>query len=443
MNKVSTISHFTPGRRLFWMKATTLLACILIGVSFLAGTAEANLVSNSGFETGALSPWTSFGTVTVVNTNAHSGTFAAKISGRGAPEQVVTGLTPNLSYTVTGWAKVGTAGDSICIGAKEYNGTSDQVQQCITVTNYAQGTTFFTTGAANTSAKIFCYHSAGGQKIAYCDDFSLVATGSQPTATPTPVGPTPTPTATSALGPQPIGIPGSWILKFADEFNGTSLNTADWWPNWVNATSPTDITAPVNTDEAAAYDPAQVTLSGGNLNLTIISNPITIGNKTYPYRSGMINTEGNHALNNPMHQFTFGAFEARINLPASGGLIANWPAFWTDGQNWPADGEMDIMEGLGGSACYNFHSRHSPPGGCPSGNYTGWHTFASNWQSGRVDYYYDGVLVGSQTSGITSSPMYLILNYAGCVTADLNKTCWGGPVLVPATMQVDYIRVWQ
>jgi len=423
-------------RRLTLVLLPVLLVSLALLTFYAPPIQAANLVLNPGFETGALSPWTSFGTVVIVNTNAHSGTFAAKITGRGAPEQVVTGLSSNTAYTLTGWAKVGTASDSICVGAKEYDGTSNQVTQCITVTSYLQGSVAFTTGATNTSAKVFCYHSAGGNKIAYCDDFTLTATSQIPTATSTPNGPTPTPTATSASGPQPIGIPGTWTLKFADEFNGTSLNTADWWPNWVNATSPTQITEPVNTTEDAAYDPAQVTLSGGNLNLSLIASPITIGNKTYPYRSGMINTEGNHALNNPMHQFTFGAFEARINLPASGTSIANWPAWWTDGQNWPVDGEMDIMEGLSGQACYNFHSRHSPPGGCPAGNYTGWHTYASNWQSGVVNYYYDGMLVGTQNSGITSAPMYLILNYA-------TGGCCAGPIVAPATMQVDYVRVWQ
>jgi beta-glucanase (GH16 family) len=421
------------------LKSLVLLALLslLVPLGLYAPPIQAaNLVLNPGFETGALSPWTSFGAVVVVNTDAHTGTFAAKITGRGAPEQVVSGLSQNTAYTVSGWAKVGTAGDSICIGAKEYDGTSNQVSQCVTLTSYLQVAAAFTTGAANTSAKVFCYHSAGGNKVAYCDDFTLTATSQIPTATPTPNGPTPTPTATSASGPQPIGIPGSWTLKFADEFNGASLNTADWWPNWVNATSPTQITEPVNTTEDAAYDPAQVTLSGGNLNLALIASPVTIGSKTYPYRSGMIQTEGNHSCNCPMHQFTFGAFEARINLPASGTAIANWPAWWTDGQNWPADGEMDIMEGLSGAACYNFHSRHSPPGGCPAGNFTGWHTYASNWQSGVVNYYYDGALVGTQNSGITSSPMYLILNYA-------TGGCCAGPIVAPATMQVDYVRVWQ
>jgi hypothetical protein len=36
------------------------------------------------------------------------------------------------------------------------------------------------------------------------------------------------------------------------------------------------------------------------------------------------------------------------------------------------------------------------------------------------------------TSGITSAPMFLVLDYAA-----------GGPIQVPDTMKVDYVRVWQ
>ena len=70
-----------------------------------------------------------------------------------------------------------------------------------------------------------------------------------------------------------------------------------------------------------------------------------------------------------------------------------------------------------------------------SGDFTGWHTYAADWQPGVVTYYYDGTEVGQITTGITSSPMYLILNDAVGGA--------GGQVVTPSTMQVDYVRVWQ
>jgi len=52
-----------------------------------------------------------------------------------------------------------------------------------------------------------------------------------------------------------------------------------------------------------------------------------------------------------------------------------------------------------------------------------------------VTYYYDGVDVGSITTGITSSPMYLILN---------NTVSPYSPNDSEAdSMQVQYVRVWQ
>lgn len=135
-------------------------------------------------------------------------------------------------------------------------------------------------------------------------------------------------------------------------------------------------------------------------------------------------------------EFTYGAFEARIYSPASGTQIADWPAFWTNGQNWPTDGEMDIFEGLSGRACYHFHSDAGGPGRCASGDFTGWHTYGAEWTSDAVTFYYDGKQVGQITSGITSKPMFLILNYG--ISEE-----HGGPLVTPADMMVDYVRVWQ
>jgi beta-glucanase (GH16 family) len=145
----------------------------------------------------------------------------------------------------------------------------------------------------------------------------------------------------------------------------------------------------------------------------------------------MVNTDGKYT-------FTYGAFEARIWVPSdANGSIADWPAFWADGQNWPTTGEIDTFEGLSGTACWNFHSASSAPGGCSDGTWTGgWHTFAADWEPGSITYYYDGVQVGQVTSAVTSAPMYLILDLAVSGT-------YGGQTVVPATMMVDYVRVWQ
>jgi hypothetical protein len=110
-------------------------------------------------------------------------------------------------------------------------------------------------------------------------------------------------------------------------------------------------------------------------------------------------------------QFTSGFMQARIWLPGHGGRILNWPAFWADGQNWPKDGEIDVLEGLGGRACWHFVNPATVRGGCAAGTFSnGWHTFAADWEPGSITYYYDGRSARTIRSGITHAPMYLILN---------------------------------
>ena len=227
----------------------------------------------------------------------------------------------------------------------------------------------------------------------------------------------------ASTGNAPLGAAGSWTQRFDDEFNGSSLNTSAWSTGWLGS----GVTPPVNSYEQQCYDPNQVSVSGGTLHLTVSASACTVGGHTYPYRSGMVNSDGKA-------QFTYGFFEARIYLPGSAGSIANWPAWWTDGQSWPTDGEMDVMEGLEGQACWHFHSPAGGPGSCSTNDFTGWHTYGADWEPGSVTYYYDGRAVGRITTGITSAPMYLILNDA------VNQP--GSGYAAPSTMQVDYVRVW-
>ncbi len=250
--------------------------------------------------------------------------------------------------------------------------------------------------------------------------------------------PVPDPTSSAkekkaAAGPPvPTGVPGSWNLVFDDEFNGAGLDTAKWLTGWLGS----GITGPVNHKEKECYDPAQVAESGGALNLSLIVKSESCGISDPKYASGLVNTSGKFA-------YTYGVLEARVWLPGANGApnrVANWPAVWTDGSDWPYTGENDVVEGLGGQVCAHFHSavdtQGAGPGGgtgCPGDADTdGWHTFAANWQPGSVTYYYDGVNIGSVTRGVTSAPMFIVLSYAA-----------GAYPSAPETMKIDYVRVWQ
>jgi Ca2+-binding RTX toxin-like protein len=221
-----------------------------------------------------------------------------------------------------------------------------------------------------------------------------------------------------------IPVDNTWTLTFDEEFNGTSVDTNVWETNWLG--NPGAITKPINSQELAAYDPAQVSVYGGSLHLTAIESPVTVNGIDYQYRSGIVESHDSFSQ-------TYGYFEARIFLPGTNGQIADWPAFWTDGEHWPTDGEMDIMEGLGGTAAYHYHSSGGAWGQGVKGDYTGWHTFGALWEPGKVSFYYDNQYVGAITSGITDSPNYLILNLGIGIHSILQ---------VPAEMLVDWVHVY-
>lgn len=129
-------------------------------------------------------------------------------------------------------------------------------------------------------------------------------------------------------------------------------------------------------------------------------------------------------------------------LPGSNGSPENWPAFWSNGQTWPRDGEIDVMESLGGEPRWHYHYEQNGSHRSIGSGFnlispkTGWHTFGALWEPGRITFYYDGRNVGTVTSGVTSKPHYLIINHA------LSNSI-SPPVKVPSTLRVDYVRVWK
>ena len=209
---------------------------------------------------------------------------------------------------------------------------------------------------------------------------------------------------------------GAYTVVFADDFTAAALDTTKWQPGWFG----TGITGPVSTG-GQPYSSGQVSVSGGCLNLGLTA------------RYGAI-ISSNPSLVSPGFAFTGGYIEARLYLPpdSSGAQIANWPSFWCDGQNFPVTGEMGIVSGVSGSASYQFQSASGGPSGTAGPGYYGWHTFGAHWMPGTsVTYYYDGVMAGTITSGVTSAPMYIIL---------VNGN--GSPALSPAVMQADWVYVW-
>ncbi len=235
--------------------------------------------------------------------------------------------------------------------------------------------------------------------------------------------------------PKPLGIPGKWKLILNSDF-GDSFDTSVWRPGWFG----TGVTGPVNSNEIACYSSKNVTFPGdGAVQLAVTATPSRCGGKTQPYTGAVLTTNPDDGRLGAGFAYRYGVMEARIYVPGSDGMIANWPTVMTLGQVWPKQGEDDIFEGLSGTDCLHFHSPGYAPGGdlggCDPGVTPGWHTIAANWEAGSVTWYYDGTEIEQITQGVTSSPMYMVLLYT--------VSSKGRNVANADAMRVSYVRVWK
>jgi hypothetical protein len=129
-----------------------------------------NLVANSSFEYG-LTGWTKYGGQSAKTVGRSYGQFGNSClqlgSGADGFSQVVSGLSPNTIYWVTGWIGMGGSDGQVTLGIKDFGGVEKSVSSTKTGSLGRSGFRF-RTGSLNTSATIYLY-KASGSSVAYGD----------------------------------------------------------------------------------------------------------------------------------------------------------------------------------------------------------------------------------------------------------------------------------
>ena len=275
------------------------------------------------------------------------------------------------------------------------------------------------------------------------------------------------PTDSENWNPEPV---------WRDEFNGNSLDGTKWTAlngGWKDE----------NQQVRSCYTRSDenINISGGSLNLIGLYKPgatCTGGNtKTGNFTSGFVQTK-NKAY------FKYGYIEARIKMPKN---KSTWPGFWMSpnnspyGPGWPDWGEIDIVEAKSSNRQFAASDAHWRDKNTPTGQTGGhrsrqgvipstkfdthdtteWHTYGVKWTEGKLEYFIDGELHHTITefknSNSTGSPngpfdqdFFLLLNLA--IGGNYIDAPWDDPINsvgaangegFPATMSVDYVRVYE
>jgi len=239
-----------------------------------------------------------------------------------------------------------------------------------------------------------------------------------------------------------------YTLAWSDEFDGATLNTANWTyemgdgcPNncgWGN-------------NELQYYREDNTSIVNGHLVITAKKQNFGTRN----YTSSRLVTKGKK-------QFKFGRIDIRAALPEGQGL---WPALWMlgsniDAVNWPACGEIDIMELTGnlpnrvvGTVHYGADvSQHQYKSMSKylSGNdnfQDEFHVFSINWEADLIQFLVDDEVYHTITpASLNGAPypfnktFFFIMNVAVGGNFPGNPD---GTTAFPQNMIVDYIRVFQ
>jgi len=223
--------------------------------------------------------------------------------------------------------------------------------------------------------------------------------------------------------PQPSTRDGEVV--FFDDFATPALDRTKWNVEVRSATVNDELQAYVDTPETIYIDRG-ADAAGAMNGALVIKGLYRPGNATdngrrLDFMSGHLDTRGKL-------EFTYGTAAARMKLAAGPGL---WPAFWALGTgDWPATGEIDVMEnvgqpdwasvalhGPGYSGDTPLFNRFYFPAGSDA---TGWHVYSVGWWRDSLVFRIDDAIVYRATRPMVEhygrwaydNPKFLIVNLA-------------------------------
>jgi beta-glucanase (GH16 family) len=210
-------------------------------------------------------------------------------------------------------------------------------------------------------------------------------------------------------------------------------------------------------EELQLYQAGNLTLSAGLLSITARredaegpTNPYDPTPATFGYTSGRIESLQHFSASRETPNVRF---SARLLLPAGYGM---WPAFWTYGDPWPTQGEIDIMEARGNEPfAYQtayWYGRRAGVNTVRNSESTVtsavslascWHVYEVIWSETDLTYLFDGTVVAVKSGGSVGS----MFRKSQRVTLNLAVGGLFFPGLDPAaiqtgTLQADWVKVF-
>jgi beta-glucanase (GH16 family) len=236
-----------------------------------------------------------------------------------------------------------------------------------------------------------------------------------------------------------------WTKIFEDDFT-TDLSK---WSVW---------TGGAFNNELQFYQEANLQVTNGNLVITARKETVTGATtpfdptpKTFNYTSGRVECKTNvsSSASTPKVRMS-----ARIKLPAGYGM---WPAYWSYGDPWPTQGEIDFVEARGqeptkyqtnyfyGKAANRNIVRNAVGFINTDGDLTTcYHVYEMVWAQNTLSSYFDGALVETKSGGnipnLFGKTERITLNLAvgGDFFTNLNQA-----QIQTGIMYVDYVKVFK